>query len=144
MNGSKNGMDLAYFLLADSAEVVGGKLYLLGGGWDTIWVNGFPAAHPFAICVGIEVPWDQATAPHTMNVLIETADGDKLGEIHGNFEVGIPAGRPKGSAQQINLAFPATLQATAAGRFRIRALLDGEPIHDLAFSVVARQPAMAT
>jgi len=134
-------MDMAYFLLADAAQVVGGKLYLIGGGWDTIWVNEFPAAHPFAICVGIRVPWDLTTVLHTMNVVIETADGEKLGEIQGNFEVGIPAGLAKGSSQLINLAFPSTLQAKAKGRLRIRALIDGQLVDELAFSVVQRQPA---
>jgi len=142
MPGKTNsGMNVAYFVLADAAQVVGGKLYLIGGGWDTVWVTQFPAAHAFAICVGLRVPWDLTNRPHTMNIVVETADGEKLGEISGNFEVGKPAGLAPGSSQLINLAFPSTLEAKAPGRFRIRAFLDDEPVDDLAFGVVPRQPA---
>ncbi len=31
--------------LADTAEVVNGKIYALGGGWNTIFVRSFPAMH---------------------------------------------------------------------------------------------------
>ncbi len=41
-------------MLADAAQVADGKLYILGGGWDTI----VPAA-PFAVCGIIAIPWHQ-------------------------------------------------------------------------------------
>lgn len=139
MNEATDEMDVAYFVLADAAQVVDGKLYLIGGGWDIIWFNQFPAAHPFAICMGIRVPWNLTNMPHTMKILIETADGQGLGEIKGNFEVGKPAGLAQGSSQLINLAFPSTLQAQGIGRFRIRAFIDDAVIDELAFGVVQRQ-----
>ena len=30
---------IEWLILADAAEVVGGKLYLMGGGWDRLTVN---------------------------------------------------------------------------------------------------------
>lgn len=132
-------MDVAYFVLADAAQVVDGKLYLIGGGWDLIWVNQFPAAHAFAICVGVRVPWDMTNVPHTLNLAVETADGQTLGQIHGKFEVGKPAGLAQGTAQLINLAFPSTLSLDGPGRFRIRALIDDQLVDEVAFGVVQRQ-----
>ena len=41
-------------MLADSAQVSEGKLFILGGGWS---VTGPPA--PSAIALHVEVPWDQ-------------------------------------------------------------------------------------
>ena len=43
-------------MLADSAQAVGGKLYILGGGWSRS-----AGAAPFAIAAKIEVPWDEAS-----------------------------------------------------------------------------------
>jgi hypothetical protein len=34
------------FLVADHAEAVNGKLYVSGGGWDTIGVPESPTQHP--------------------------------------------------------------------------------------------------
>jgi hypothetical protein len=132
-------IDVAYFVLADAAQVVDGKLYLIGGGWDVVWVGQFPAAHPFAVCVGLRVPWDHTNTPHTMNLVVETADGQILGQIQGKFEVGKPAGLAQGSAQLINLAFQSTLSLDAPGRFRIRAMIDDKLVDELAFGVVQRQ-----
>ena len=41
-------------MLADSAQEVGGKLYILGGGWS---VTG-PVVPPSAVAIKIDVPWD--------------------------------------------------------------------------------------
>ena len=35
-------MEIDYALLAEHAEVTGGKLYLMGGGWDTMNVPEVP------------------------------------------------------------------------------------------------------
>ena len=32
-------MEVEWLILADSAQVIGNKLYLLGGGWDQLAVN---------------------------------------------------------------------------------------------------------
>ena len=48
-------------LLADAAEAVGGKLYILGGGWS---ITG-PQPTPSAIAIKIDVPWDQTNKVHT-------------------------------------------------------------------------------
>ena len=34
-----------FAILADAAQAIAGKLFLLGGGWDTLRVGGFPARH---------------------------------------------------------------------------------------------------
>src|SRR3989304_5729195 len=46
-------------LLADAAQAIGGKLYILGGGWS---VTG---PHPTAAAIApqIEGPWDEANRP---------------------------------------------------------------------------------
>ena len=57
-------------LLADSAQEVGGKLYILGGGWS---ITG-PEPLPMAIALKLEVPWDRTNEQHSL--LLEFLDED--------------------------------------------------------------------
>ena len=46
-------------LLADVAQAVAGKLYVLGGGWSMMGSGPTPSA----LAVKIDIPWDQANRP---------------------------------------------------------------------------------
>jgi len=46
--------------LADAAQEVRGKLYILGGGWS---VTG-PDVPPMALAIKLDVPWSDANASH--------------------------------------------------------------------------------
>jgi hypothetical protein len=85
-------------MLADSAQAVNGKLYILGGGWS---ITG-PDPTPMAIVIKIEVPWTNANTPHELRlalfdederpVVVPTPTGEHAFEIHSRFEVGRPPG----------------------------------------------------
>jgi hypothetical protein len=60
-------------ILADSAQVADGKLFVLGGGWAMIVPGG-----PFAVCGIIDIPWHQATDWHTLRLELVTGDGEPL------------------------------------------------------------------
>jgi hypothetical protein len=60
-------------MLADSAQVVGGKLFVLGGGWSMI-VSG----SPFAVCGIIDIPWHQGTDWHTLRLELIDGDGEPV------------------------------------------------------------------
>lgn len=93
----------ATMMLADSAQAINGKLYLLGGGWS---VTG-PHATPMAIAMTIEIPWDQTNIRHSYRLILNDADGKKVLlptkdgnmplEIVRNFEVGRPPGHIPGT-----------------------------------------------
>lgn len=97
-------------LLADAAEAVGGKLYILGGGWS---ITG-PDPAPMAIAMKIEVPWDQANHPHRLRLVLLTQDGqpvmvptptgDRPVELMSGFEVGRPPGIRPGTPLDLALA----------------------------------------
>jgi Family of unknown function (DUF6941) len=87
-------------LLADSVQSVGGKLYVLGGGWS---LTG-PAPTPMALAIKIDLPWDRANLKHKWKLELVDADGhgvkvDVPGEdesrpliLEGVLEVGRPPG----------------------------------------------------
>lgn len=101
-------------LLADAAEAVNGKLYILGGGWS---ITG-PEPTPIAIALRVEVSWTDANIRHALRlalfdedgqqVMVPTPTGNKPLEILGNLEVGRPpglkAGTPLDVAMAINIA----------------------------------------
>src|SRR4051794_17346369 len=51
-------------ILADSAQAVDGKLYVLGGGWSLAG----PGPTPMALAVKIEVPWDRGNMRHHLTI----------------------------------------------------------------------------
>jgi hypothetical protein len=60
-------------MLADAAQVVDGKLYVLGGGWSTIVPGG-----PFAVCGIIDIPWHQGTDWHSLRLELIDGDGEAV------------------------------------------------------------------
>jgi hypothetical protein len=87
-------------LLADSAQAVEGKLYILGGGWSVIG----PEPLSSAIALKIDVPWDQSNRRHKFEFTLLDGDGNPVLirpapeapaqaiQIGGEFEVGRPPG----------------------------------------------------
>jgi hypothetical protein len=137
-------------LLADSAQTVEGKLYILGGGWS---VTG-PAPAPSAVALKIEVPWDQANKRHTFELSLLDADGNPLiaqtpeGEqqiqLGGEFEVGRPVGLAPGTP--IDMTFAANLgplPLPPGSRFTWRLTIDkrSEPEWYVSFSTRPAPPA---
>jgi hypothetical protein len=54
-------MHLTSAMLADAAVVERGKLYVHGGGWDSISVDVFPAAHPtLAVVLIVQLEYFEA------------------------------------------------------------------------------------
>lgn len=98
-------------MLADSAQTVNGKLYILGGGWS---VTG-PSPTPSAVVLKIEVPWGETNRKHKLKielldsdfkpVLVPTPAGNSALVITGEFEVGRPPGLIQGSPLDMPVTF---------------------------------------
>ena len=93
-------------MLADSAQAVGGKLYILGGGWSITNATNIT----MSIAVKIEVPWDKTNVSHKLKLLLLTEDGqpvmvnERPCEIQADFEVGRPPGLKPGTPIDVPLA----------------------------------------
>jgi hypothetical protein len=120
-------------MLADAAQSVDNKLYILGGGWS---VTG-PDPLPFAIAIKLEVPWDQTNQRHAwvlrlvdedgQAVTVPTDEGPRDVEISGEFEVGRPPGIPPGTPIDLSLAINSgPIPIPPGGRYVWRLALDGE------------------
>ena len=93
-------------LLADSAQVADGKLFILGGGVANIGPN----PQPLSIALLIEVPWDRANIQHDWKIELLDEDGgpvmidDVPFLFGGTFEAGRPPGQTPGTPLAVPLA----------------------------------------
>ncbi|MDH3293280.1 MAG: hypothetical protein OER95_03050, partial [Acidimicrobiia bacterium] len=105
-------------LLCDSAQVAGGKLFILGGGLAVIG----PKPQPLAIALQITVPWDRANIPHEWQIDLVDEDGqpvvvnNKPVVLKGRFEAGRPAGLQPGTPLGVSLAINLSPFVMTGGR----------------------------
>jgi hypothetical protein len=134
----------ATMILADYAVVSDGKLTIVGGGWSQTG----PEPAGFGIGLLIQVPWDQANAPHSFKVELLDADGlpvvldapeeeEQAVAFGGDFEVGRPPGLKPGTPLDFPLAMNSTPLPLEPGRYEWRLTIDGEARENwnLAFTV---------
>jgi hypothetical protein len=121
-------------LLADFAQVLQGKLYIMGGGWS---ITNSPQVGPTAIAIKIEVPWNEANRKHNLKlelldsdfhaVTVQTPESIQPIMISGDFEVGRPAGLMAGTPIDVPLAFPISpLPLAPAQRYIWKLTIDGD------------------
>ena len=135
-------MRVEWLILADAAQVNGGKLYLLGGGWDQLNVgSAFPVPQRVGLAASFLVPWNETNQKRNVELSLVTDDGDELLKINGQIEVGRPAGIPAGSEQRAQLAADMSVEFKRPGVYSIIARIDGEESARIAFRVMERAQA---
>lgn len=123
-------------MLADAAQVVGGKLYILGGGWTVIT----PGVSQFVIVCIVDVPWTKSNQEHTFRLecvdldgnplMVHTDDGEHPLFGEGKFGVGRPFGVRPGSALAIQFVVPFVVPFPPGGNFEWRMTINGEAHED--------------
>lgn len=132
-------------LLCDAAQVVDGKLYILGGGWSMIG----PDPAPTAVALKIDVDWHEAGRPHRWELFLEDADGKQVLvdgpqgpaplEVGNEFHVPQPPGIPEGSPVDFALAVNLGPVPLAPGtRYTWRLTIDGEVLPGASVSFTTR------
>lgn len=132
-----------FALLADAVQVVQGKLYVLGGGWDTLFVTDFPARYPtLGLGLRVRVPWSWTDQVLVIGVDLQDEDGGRVlptPPVAQGVKVARPQGIPEGSDVGVarsftfnNLSFP------GPGAYSFVVLLNNEVASRLRFSVRLR------
>lgn len=112
-------MDIDYALIADYAEIVGGKLYLVGGGWDTTYAAEAPTVAKIAVALGVRVPWNETDRNIPVRMTVEDDDGEVFVSMDGGVSVGRPEGLVPGSAQLTQMAANVAFTAPRFGGYRV-------------------------
>ena len=133
-----NTPSVDFLLLADRAEAINGKLYVMGGAWETVFVQNFGQPILLSMAIGLLVPWNATNVPHALRITIDDLDGRPVGfHVDAGFTTGRPPFASPGDVQRTILAVPAVAQAfPGAGRYTVRAYIDGELRKTVPFRLV--------
>jgi hypothetical protein len=100
-------------MLCDGAQAVGGKLYILGGGWTQVLIPDFPTS--MSLAVKLAVPWHEANDPHRIIAKLMSADGEAVSLPNPENpdepfvirqEIVVETGRPPGLAPGTEIEAP--------------------------------------
>lgn len=130
-------------LLADAVQAVRGKLFILGGGWDTLWVRQFPARHPsLAIGIRLRVPFSWHSESLQLSVELKDEDGKPLLPAPLSHEIRLPSASAQSSyASDFGVVRSFTfnnLQFAREGAYSFVISVDGDPVSRLRFTVRER------
>jgi hypothetical protein len=147
VNDRPDSLALDMFL-ADRAEAINGKLYVMGGAWDTLQVPELPGPLPVPISVAvvISVPWSLTNREFTFSLELVDVDNApvQIGEDETDglfsipFEVGRPPGLREGRPQKnvLSLTIGPGLAFEKPGTYSFRGLIDGEELNRATFDLV--------
>ena len=123
---STHEMEIDYLLLAEHAEVTGNKLYLMGGGWDTMNVADVPANIRLMVAAGVRVDWDETNLPVPLLLRIDDDDAQEVFRINGQMNVGRPPQLLAGTSQLSQMTFAVQTSLKRLGGYRITLVAGAE------------------
>lgn len=130
-------------MIADAAAVERGKLYIHGGGWDTIWVPNFPATHAtMALALLFRIEYSEALKDIPIVVELVDEDNHPIGiKVEGKINVGHAPGTKPGAPifvpQQITLTL---LPLQKEGEYTFRITSGTEELGSVVFRVALAAP----
>ncbi len=112
-------MHITTAMLADAAQVQGGKLYVLGGGFSTITARRLPAVHPsISVVLVAEVGPEERHRDLNLSIRLVDEDGQPIRvvtadgsegdpvEAKGRLRIGAPPNLPPGAPSSVPLVSP--------------------------------------
>lgn len=132
-------------MLCDFAQAIGGKLYILGGGWSKAISWGQPVN--MCLAVKLDIPWHQANTKLTFALVLVTEDAQPVRNPagqpirgDGQFEVGRPPGLTPGTPLDATMAIPMFGLPLAHGSYRFELTVGGELVQTVSFEVIPPPP----
>ncbi len=114
-----------FLILADRAEAINSKLYMMGGAWDRIFVADFSQPVEINLAVGVLVPWAETNEDHMLTITLEDADGNTLNPpVQLNVNMGRPADAIRGQLFRAVAALNGRFLLAGPGTHRFVARLD--------------------
>lgn len=138
----------ARVMLCDAADVQGGKLYIMGGGW-TWTVVSLPVI--IGVAISIQVPWTEANVQHSLAFSLRDVDGNPVEQdtpegrkpvrAEGSFGVGRPMGVREGSPLFVPLAFRLGPLKLEPQRYVCELRINDEIVDAISFEGLAKHPS---
>ena len=130
-------MKIEYAVLADAAQAVGGKIFILGGGWNVFRSASYPAPVQLAVAIGLGFASNEIGIRYPLKIVIADEAGvPVVPEFNGQIETGQPApDLPKGLPVKVPLAWNVSLAVPRPGKYGIVVTV-GSSQADLAFDAI--------
>lgn len=133
-------MEVDALLLADAAEVINGKLYLMGGGWTNCTPPAgadYPYERLTASVVTIRIGYQETNEEHKFALEFRDADERPLGaRVDGGFTVGRGPDLVPGMSQVVQFAGAVPLRLPAPGAYTLVLMLDGREERRIQFQAM--------
>jgi len=132
-------MELTSAMLCDAAQVQSGKLFILGGGFDTISVRSLPATHRnLSLAMVAEVGPEDRQRDLELHISLVDEDGQAIGvEAKGMLRVGAPPNLPPGSPSVVPIVSPFhNITFPEAKGYAFVVSLDGEELARVRFRII--------
>lgn len=126
-------------MLADAAQVQGGKLFILGGGFDTISVRTLPIVHKsITLAMVAEIEPDERHRDLEISISLEDEDGQAMDvEASGSIRVGDQSDLPSGATSIVPIVSPFhNIEFAEAKGYAFVVELEGEELARVRFRVV--------
>ena len=120
-------MEIDYAILAEHAEVVGSKLYLMGGGWDTMNAPEAPVTVRLMLAAGVRVDWEETNVAIPLVIRVEDDDAQEVLKLDGQMNVGRPPQLAAGTSQLSQMTFALNLPLKQFGGYRVTIVAGNEP-----------------
>ena len=144
--GSESQPFVEFVMLADRSESINGKLYVMGGAWDRLFLTETPKPYSLYIAVSIVVPWSATNEEHRLGVMIVDADATEVARAQINFTPGTPPQIRRTESQKVLVSAGITPTFQAPGTYRVTATVDDNPetARDTVFYVNLKQGPQAS
>jgi hypothetical protein len=114
-----DSIEVDFLIVADRAEVLNGKLYMMGGGWDSIGTGGPDQPVHFTAAVGFLVAWNATNVDHACTIRLEDADGVAVLSLGYTIKTGRPPSLPEGATQRVTVCLPIAVAIAHPGMYAL-------------------------
>lgn len=139
-------MQVDVLMLANSAELRDGLLYVLGGGWTRCWPDAgqsYPLDRMIVAAFAIRVEYGETNEEHRFS--LEIRDPDEMvigpGQAEGGFTVGRDATLTPGMSQVVQMAGTLSVKLPSPGIYSVVLSIDGREERRIAFEALSQRPA---
>lgn len=120
-------------ILADSVAASENKLYVQGGGWDTIFTQVVPFRQArLGLAMVLRIPWTATNQMHSFSIKIVDADGHNIALGQAPQRADAPGGKAYELKGQFNVGRPAILSPSESQVIPIAVNMDGLEFHQAA------------
>jgi hypothetical protein len=138
-------IQIKVMMAADAAQAVGGKLYILGGGFDRVHAPTLPFQYKFDLAMIISVPWTATNTPYQIVVELLDADGTSVGyRAEAMMETGRPPGIRQGTSFTVPVAIPVVAEFREPGRYALTGAVNGKESNRVVVEVASTAAASGT